>query len=238
MLVLALVLGALAAAGVWMYLSGVERRAFRGARLVPVLVVENEIKRHTSGDQALAEGRIRPSRIPLKFRPGAAIIDPAEVRGKVARADLLAGQIVGTGHFVDRTVTKSTFAERIPEGQVAITIELDQTRGVADLIEPGDRVNILVVGPDGARLLYQGVDVIAIGAGSAATNGSREPTPGNRSLFTFAVPLLAAERIALAATTAGPGGLYLTLLPPNSPAVSVPPVSPAGLFQGSPTPYT
>ena len=72
------------------------------------------------------------------------------IRGKVALTKLSAGQIVVDGMFVEPRVAQVTAAQRIPAGQVAVTVSVDQVAGVAGLLVPGDKVNIMVSTPDGA----------------------------------------------------------------------------------------
>ena len=111
--------------------------------------------------------------------------------------------------------------ERIPPGQVAISVQVDQVKGVANLIVPGDQVNLLATAPDGERYLYQNVNVIAVGATPAPQPGetTASTTPaGGSGLLTFAVPPQAAAKISVA------NGLYLTLVPPGNQPVAVPSV--------------
>ena len=126
--------------------------------------------------------------------------------------------------FVDQATAFVTFSERIPVDQVAVTVSVDQVHGVAGLLVPGDKVNLMVVldpqaaalaaapgapkapaaeGANGGatvRYLYQNVEVLAIGQPAAADVGATEAarrTAGS-GLITFNVPPDAAQRIALA----------------------------------------
>jgi hypothetical protein len=107
---------------------------------------------------------------------------------------------------------------------------------VANLVVPGDKVNMLATAPDGERFLFQNVNVIAIGSTPAPQPGETTATTTAASntsgLLTFAVPPLAAAKIALAKD------LYLTLVPPDNQPVAVPPVNQNNLFQGPLTPYS
>ena len=236
----AVVVGGLAALAAWAYLGRVEDRAFEGARLVGVFVVKDAIREGTPGDQLIAGGHIGADRVPAKFRPNGAITNLDSIRGKVAATSLVAGQILDQGYFTE-TTSGSEFAREIPEGQVAISVNVEPVRGVANLVRPGDRVNILVVTGEGTRTLFQNVHVVAVGQRAATASGA-SPAEGDTGsndsgLVTFAVPLPAAQKIAFAASNP-PGSLYLTLVPPDNAAVAVPPLATAGLFQGSPDPYT
>lgn len=236
----ALGVGGVAAFAVWAYLGRVERDAFDGARLEGVFVVRDEIRQGTPADRAIAEGRISADRVPSKFRPENAITDLGAIRGKIASANLLPGQIVA-GEYFGQDKGGSTFAKQIPDGQVAISVKVEPVRGVAKLVRPGDRVNILVVAGDTSKTLFQNVDVIAVGDGTVTPSGDapQETAPDDEdsNLVTFAVPLPAAQKIALAASAASGGNLYLTLVPPENPTLAVPPLSAANLFQGPPDPY-
>jgi pilus assembly protein CpaB len=240
MVLAALAVGGAAALAVWAYLDRVEERAFQGARLEPVFVASQDIKQGTPADRAIAEGGIRADRVPAKFRPKDAITDLDVIRGQVASTHLLAGQILAQEYF-GRAKGGSAFAQQIPHGQVAISVQVEPVRGVANLVRPGDRVNILVVTADGTKTLFQNVNVIAVG-GTTTSSGDRAGHTtaggGDGSLVTFAVPLPAAQKIALAAANGSGESLYLTLVPPENPTVAVPPLTAANLFQGSPDPYT
>jgi pilus assembly protein CpaB len=136
--------------------------------------------------------------------------------------------------FVDPRAATVSFAQRIPAGQVAISINVDQVHGVANLVVPGDQVNILATAADGERYLFQNVNVIAVGSTPAPqpgeTTAATTPVSGG-GLITFAVPPNAAAKISMA------NGIYLTLVPPGNQPVAVPPVSQANLFSGPLTPY-
>ena len=97
----------------------------------------------------------------------------------------------------------STFSQLLKNNEVAITISVDQIRGVAGLLVPGDFVNILVtnaaasdeaategerpgraaeVYTQPARYLYQKVQILAVGqtrklepGETAATNADGTP---------------------------------------------------------------
>lgn len=244
LLIVALIVASLAAVATWMYLGGVQQRAYGNAALVKVLVVKNDVMKGLPAEQALEQGLIGPADMPQKFRPATALTDVNAIRGKMALTNLAAGSVLVEGQFVEPRVAMSSFAQRIPAGQVAVTIQVDPVRGVANLISPGDKVNILSRAGDGIHLLYQNVDVLAVGSSPAPQPGDTTvttqpsaPTTSNSSgLITFSVPPAAAQKIALAAAVSE-GGLQLSLVPPDNPPVPVPVVTPGNLFQGGPTPY-
>jgi pilus assembly protein CpaB len=118
---------------------------------------------------------------------------------------------------------------------VAVTVSVDQVHGVAGLIVPGDKVNIMVYVDTAQRVLLQNVPVLFIGTTAAPQAGATEAVtnPGS-DLITFAVPQTEATKIVYAAGQ--PGGIYLSLVPPDNQPVQVPPVNPGNLFTGPLTP--
>lgn len=228
MVVVAAVLAAVAAVATFVYVRGIESRAFDDAELVEVFVASADIPKGTPGEAAAAVA-IKASRIPAKFRPGTALTSLDAIKGKVALSAVSANTVIVDGLFVDPRTAQVTFSQRIPAGNVAITVSVDQVRGVAGLLVPGDKVNILVADSGSQRVLYQNVPIIAIGTTAAPEPGETQQVanPGS-GLITFAVPPESASRIAFAATQGG--GLYLTLVPQDNPSVEIPPINAGNLF--------
>jgi len=235
-LIVAVVVALVAAGAIYSYLNSVQDRAYNNAKLVKVYRVDKDIKKGLPGETAIDQDYVKSGDIPQQYRPTTALTDINAIRGKVALNDLSAGQIVVDGMFVEPRAATVSFAQRIPPGQVAVTIQVDNIRGVAGLIVPGDQVNIMAQAQDGQRYLFQNVNVLAVGNTPAPQPGDTTATTvagGNAGggLMTFAVPPLAAAKISVAS------GVYLTLVPPGNQPIAVPPVNPGNLFQGPLTPY-
>lgn len=243
-LALAALIGVIAAFLVWRYVDDVEQRAYDDARLVEVFKVVKDVPKGLPGEQALSEGYVKKDTIPAEYRPGNALTKRDAIRGKVALTDLSAGQPLVDGQFVDPRIAQVTFAQRIPAGQVAITMAISGEDAVGSLLVPGDRVNIIVTdpnAPDGTkRFLFQNVRVLAIGAVAAPQPGDTEEVGADAEgetvdagLITFAVPPLAAEKLDFV----GPENMRLVLVPPDNQPQEVPPVNAGNLFDGDLTPY-
>ncbi len=227
----AVLAAALAAFANYAYLNSVQDRAYEDAELLKVFTVAKDIPKGLPGEQAIVEEFIESDEIPREFRPATALTDLQTIRGKVALVTLSVGQVVVDGMFVDPKVAQVSFSQRIPAGQVAITVSVDQVRGVAGLLVPGDKVNLLVNVDGSQRFLFQNVNILAIGGSAAPQAGETQAAvnPGS-NLITFAVPPEAAAKIVAA------GSLYLTLVPPDNQPIPIPPVSPGNLFSGGLTP--
>lgn len=219
-----------------MYLKGAQKRAYNNAQLVKVFVVKKEIPKGLTGDQAIAQNFVGSSEIPQQFYPGSAIQDIGDIKSKVAINTLPIGAIVLNGQFVPASQAQVTTAQQVPAGEVAITISVDQVHGVAGLLMPGDKVDMIVTGTNPsdqtksfAQVLYQNVHILAIGTKTAPQAGDTTGTKSSSAttadaasgLITFSVPVQAAQRIALAASnSSGSSSIYLTLVPPDTTPVT------------------
>lgn len=145
-LIAAIVIGALAAYAVVTYVGGIEDRANDNARRVPVVRIAGDIPRGMRGQEAIEANLIEESEIASEFLPETAISPDAldTILAKAAVADLATGQVLVENMFVDPIDSQITAARRIADNNVAITISVDDVRGVAGLIVPGDFVNIMV----------------------------------------------------------------------------------------------
>ncbi|MEL6985173.1 MAG: RcpC/CpaB family pilus assembly protein, partial [Actinomycetota bacterium] len=95
---------------------------------------------------AIEQGLIAKEQTAQKYRPATAVVDPAaELGGLVAITDLPVDLPVLTGAFASPNVVNTGITDRLEErGLVTVTFTVDQSRGAAYLIDPGDFVNVLV----------------------------------------------------------------------------------------------
>jgi Flp pilus assembly protein CpaB len=151
-LVAAVVVGALSAFLVFNYVQGADERAQDGTAMVNVLKLTAEIKAGQSAAEVLES--IASESIPKRDLAATAITDTNRIAGKVAKADWPANTQLVEGMFVDPAQSSASNAGVIPDSCgpdkvldqcVAMTMSFDRVHGVAGLINPGDRVNILMV---------------------------------------------------------------------------------------------
>jgi pilus assembly protein CpaB len=238
-LIAAVLVGAIAAYALFTYVNGIEDRANDNAERVKIFKIARDIPKGFFGDEAFNQGYIEEDEIAKEFRPATAITSPNQIDGLVAISNLPANSVVVSDQFVSQAESLSTFSSLLKNNQVAITISVDQVRGVAGLLVPGDFVNMLVVVENGttaegeapppgqtgtafdftspAQYLYQKVQILAIGqtkklepGETAVTNVDGTSGGGGQSgLITFAVPARAAQYIA----SVPADSIYLTLVP-------------------------
>jgi len=235
--------GVIAALLLFQYVRGIEDRANQNAKRVDVFAAKGEIKRGVPGEQATQNGDIAKAQIPQEFRPNTAINTTDEIAKKVALFDIAPGTVIVQGMFVDPATTQITFRSRIKNPEhVAMSIQVDQVRGVAGFLVGGDEVNMMVfetlgsgggtgtggTGTDNttpanreastlkerARMLYQKVQIIAVGQQAALEPGEQASTTSgssanNSGLITVVVPPEASLWVASAQQ--GGGQIYLAL---------------------------
>jgi pilus assembly protein CpaB len=246
-LIAAVLVGAVAAYALWTYVGGIEDEANDNAERVQIFKIVQDIPKGTFGDEAFLQGFIEEDDIAAEYRPATAITDPSQIDGLVAISDLAANQVVVTNQFVTQQDSLSTFSQLLKNNEVAVTISVDQVRGVAGLLVPGDFVNLLITGAAPAeesgagegqggvdvyaqpsRYLYQKVQILAIGqtrklepGETAATNADGTPADtASSGLITFVVPADAAQRIA----SVSGGSIYLTLVAKDYQPTAIPPL--------------
>ena len=259
-LAIAVVLGIVAGGLVYNYVQGVEDDVNEEAARVKVFKLAANIPKGTFAEDAVANGWIIEGEIASEFRPATAITDPAQIEGKVAIADLAANQVVVTDQFVSQAAALATTSQLLAQNQVAITISVDQVRGVAGLLVPGDFVNVMVVDdealgnaaegavdaqgnaidtgtdvnlrPD-ARYLYQKVQILAIGQQRTLQPGETVETNPDGSPVVQDTGLLTLAVPVDAAqwiASASQGSLYLTLVAKDYTPVDVGPIAPSPTF--------
>lgn len=81
--------------------------------------------------------------VPVKYAHPSAVSVPESVTGRFALSDIYPGEVVHTGRVAaENTVTEVTY--RTPEGLRAVTVPVNALSGVAGLLQPGHRVDVLV----------------------------------------------------------------------------------------------
>ncbi|MBW6468711.1 MAG: Flp pilus assembly protein CpaB [Coriobacteriia bacterium] len=179
-LVVAVVLGLIAAAMTGRYLASLERGVAAEDEPIEVLVAQEEIDRGMSAEEILEAGLVVRESIPRRYVAEGAVSSPASIEGQVLAEQLTAGEQVTQARF--RFPSQAGLAFSIPDDFVAVTIANDAVKGVAGLVKPSDHVMVVVTldpGPDGeavTQVLLPRARVLAVG--SAVGTESSQPATG------------------------------------------------------------
>jgi pilus assembly protein CpaB len=196
-----------------------------------VVVAKKDINEMYPMDETLVEVK----EIPEEFVAPQAITDPAELRGYVALAPIMAGeQILRTKISQPGSLTGLSY--QVSPGKRAVTIPIDAMRGVAKLLKPGDRVDMIASVTSGAgqnqkreiKAIMQNVIILATGTNvqnslpadyeldKSGTNYLIKSLTKNTnydSITVEASPAVAQKLIYILATN--PGDLFMTLRNPS-----------------------
>jgi pilus assembly protein CpaB len=239
----AVAVGVVASVLSYVFLNNAQNNAYHNAKLVNAYVITKAIPRTLSGADAANGGYLQQKKVPAEFRPASAITRLTSIRNESANSNLPAGEIVVSGMFVSPDTIASVAAETVPTGDVAISVSVDQVHAVAGLIQPGDKVDILLdINGNQETTLYQQVPVLAVGttlvpAPGTAPSGTQTTATTASNVITFAVTPAAAARIALADSNGGgvTGGIYLALEAAGNPAAAPTTITSANLIPGNTT---
>lgn len=140
-----------------------------------------------------ARAQITDDMLTTVMRPGDAIDPdslsaPAAAVGKIAAVSIPAGGTVTASKVV--AVAQAALVTHLPRGMRAISISIDRVRGVANLIQPGDHVDVIAVASRGpgtipkAATVLRDVPVLAMGT-SLEQPGGASPSPDNFATATL-----------------------------------------------------
>lgn len=144
MIVAALLCGVAGTALLVNFVRGAESRALEGEQLVEVWVAAQRIPSGTAAETIAATQMVEQIQVPVKVRPVDAIVSLTDIDGKVAATDLLPGEQLLAGRFIepqDFDLRPSTID--VPEGMVEITIPTSPDRVLGGLVAPGERLMII-----------------------------------------------------------------------------------------------
>jgi pilus assembly protein CpaB len=231
--VAALVLGGIAAFSAWGYLGALETAASAGSQPVKVYVAKQDIARGATASDLIAKGLVEQVEMPKRYVPDGAGMSAESIANRVLAGPVSKGEILTAGRF--QYASEAGLAFSVPEGLVALTVPVDDARGVAGLISPGDHVAVLATvqkksaTDQETRIVVPGVQVLAVGQNTDAQGSSTQQSSQGGSVLassqgsgaqgsattivTLAVTPVESEKIVFAIES---GSIWLVLLPGTS----------------------
>ena len=148
------------------YVNDVDMRIKGEYELVPVLRAVQDIPKLS----ILQDNMVESHMVPKKYAEPGAIQSKLDIRGKIADLPIKQFETISTGKIVIPN-RKTGLSFQLESGRRAITIAVNDVTGVAGLIRPFDRVDILLITRHGnsdvqdkrINLLYQDVLILATG---------------------------------------------------------------------------
>lgn len=202
MTALSLVLGLVAAFGIWEYLNKTQEKVEKLTVTKNVVVAAKEIM---AGVKITAEDLVTKA-FTAQEAPSNYSSKPQIFIGRIPKNTISADEVL-TGEKLLDAGSPGGITSLIPKGQRAITIRVNEISGVGGFISPGDRVDVLAVTDSGkkgellSRSILQSILVLATGEqlmDPNANSGSGTVPPKGVNQLTLALSLTEAEKLALA----------------------------------------
>jgi len=210
LLIAALVVAGLGTAGIFLYVNGVDERAEADFEVVEVLVATAPIAVGTTAQAAQDAGSLELRPFLAKSVEGlSALSDISAIAAQVALSPIALGEPILVGQF---GAPGQTNALPIPDGKLAVSLQLDDPARVAGFVVPSSNVAVFLTtaettganaGQEVTRVLLSTVQVIAAGATTVVTTttgtgdaAQTEQLP--KALLTLAVDQTEAQKIVYA----------------------------------------
>lgn len=222
LLALALLVALFGTGAVFAYVSKVNSRAEASLSPVTVLVAKQQIPSGTTLHDADSRKLVTTTALPAKAVPAGALTSVGDVGDLSALADIYPGEVLLRPKFGQG---QTTGALAIPDGTMAMSVELSDPARVGGFVVPGSQVAIFDTysadtsgnGPKTTRMLLPRVPVLGVGATSTqqgkTVSAGKNDKPVASTVLTVAVGRDDAQRLAHAAQT---GQLYFALLSKSS----------------------
>ena len=201
MFVLALVFSLITVGGIYLYLEDA-RAGLAETDMVTVIVARQDIPARTPVAAAMLDSRA----IPADYKHRLELTRQADVVGKITLVPIAAGQSILSSLLVEPGETGEGLAYAIPESMKAMTISIDQVSGVAGMLRPGDRVDVITLIPLGESnaqpysvAALQDIGVLAVGRVLEEKPGTDVQQLQEASTVTLAVTLEESLRLKMAA---------------------------------------
>jgi pilus assembly protein CpaB len=227
LLVAAVVLAGLGATLVFLYAHGADQRAAQGQQLRHVLVATTTIPAGTTGSALAGSASVALRDVAAGSVAPGALSDLSGVSALMTLGPIYPGEQLLTAQFGSSTSLASL---PIPDGKMAVSVQLGDPERVAGFVTAGSDVAVFVTiantdpttqarEPDATEILLTRVPVIGVGNTSVVTQTSTDRTGQQnteqipKTILTLAVTQDEATRLIHAAEK---GALYFALLTPTS----------------------
>ncbi|MGZ4598763.1 MAG: Flp pilus assembly protein CpaB [Oryzihumus sp.] len=217
----AVVVALVGVVAVLLYAKGADSRAVAGQRPVGVFVAQQVVPAGTTAGDAVANGLMARTQMAAKAVPAGALTAVDERMSKlVALNDIAPGELVLSGRF--GTTPLGQKALQVPDGRVAVAVQLSDPARVGTFVTPGSHIVIYdtysaaasVSGVKQTQVLLDDALVIAMGSSSLTpVQGQSQQSQAQQSgtptaLVTVALPPDTAVKLVHGIQT---GELYLGL---------------------------
>ncbi|MFZ5595957.1 MAG: Flp pilus assembly protein CpaB [Bacillota bacterium] len=196
-LIIALVFGLAAAGGTYQYFKYLENTYKASGNFYPVAVAKTTIPAR----QVITEQMVDFTEMPSNYINQSALGKPGDVIGKMAKETIYPGEQIIKNKLADSGDPTEGLSLIVEPGRRAMTIAVNEVTGVAGLLKPGDRVDILgtvnVGGKDGVvtSLLIQNIKILAVNKSTSVALDNKQTQTGT---LTLSVSPVEAQHLTMA----------------------------------------
>jgi pilus assembly protein CpaB len=221
LLVAAILIAALGAGLVLIYVRNVNQRVKAREAPQQILVAKKIIPAGTTGATASADGDLQFMQVATEAVAQNALnsIDP--VANLVALAPIYPGEQILATKF-GKPGDSTALSIPVP-GTLAVSISLPDPARVDGFIVPGSRVAVFLTAGGSTQMILDDVEVIAVGTRTLVpSSGQTTANAAQSDVVTFGVTSAEAQKLVFAQSA---GSLYLSLLTANSSTPAIPPTT-------------
>src|SRR6266487_1767208 len=143
-LVVAVVLAAAAAVALYSYVTGEKNKAVGQGQAVTVFVAKEDIPAGTSAQDINSKALIGTIVVSRSAVAPGVIGSLQDIAGKVTSVQIFKGEQILAARFVEPGTASAGTLLTIPKGFQAISVEVSTIPGVANFIQPGDTVSVIL----------------------------------------------------------------------------------------------
>ncbi len=212
--ILAIFLGLITAGSIYWYLRQAEIRMQPG-QVGRVLVATVNIP----GRQEIQAGMYEVREIPQNYIDPRSISRLADLKGLITKDEILPGEQIRRDRLAGPQDLSRGLSFTLAPGMRAVTLAINEVSGLAGLVRPGDRIDVLAIlnlndatGKEIslASTIVQNLQVLAIGQVTGSADQNKNPL--DQKTITLAVTPTQAQPLVLASER---GSLRLLLRSPN-----------------------
>jgi pilus assembly protein CpaB len=213
LVIIAIIIAAGAVFGVITYINSIKSSFEEGVEAVEVLVAAQNIPKEIAVEDLTPAGMVEIKGIPRVYLAEGVLTSLDEYEGYVVAAPINEGEQITTTKFIRPEEMGLAFI--VPDGMIAVSIPFNEIIGVSNLINVGDRVNIIATFFPEEGLSFEslaqvgeeqpGEEIVNTGTKEVLEGVKQDTT---KTLLWNIEVLYIGTRIKTADETAGTGGIF------------------------------
>ncbi|MCL4440413.1 MAG: Flp pilus assembly protein CpaB [Firmicutes bacterium] len=182
-LIVAVIFGLLAAWGTYQYLKYLEKTYKSSGNFVNVAIAKVKIPAR----EVINEQMVEFTEMPSNYVNPTALGSPGEVLGKITKSEIYPGEQIIKNKIASTNDPGEGLAMMVEPGRRAMTVAVNDVTGIAGMLRPGDKVDVLgtvVVGKDTiTSTIVQNIKILAVNRATAnSSNDNKQPQTGTLTL--------------------------------------------------------